>query len=237
MQLLPTIEQGFLGNLSADQQQVLDQVRKWLAREELDSAGRFDDVDLLRFCRARNFDSTQVQGMIRNYFEWRVREGIDTIHQFEYPELKAVLQHYTFGYHGVTRKGYPLVFDCCGTVNGTELWRATTKERMLRYQLKFLEEQHNFRFKACSASAGTRIQMMMSIYDFSEAGMSTTDYTMVDCYRQLGKICSDTYPETLYKIFCIKVPMAMRFVIGMVKGFVDEKTRRKFVVCGYDYMN
>jgi hypothetical protein len=46
---------GFMGDTSPQQEQVLAQFKDWVKANEFDPIGRFDDYDMLRFCRARKF--------------------------------------------------------------------------------------------------------------------------------------------------------------------------------------
>jgi len=54
---------GFMGDTSQQQDLVLKQFRDWVKQENYDPIGRFDDYDLLRFCRARKFVLADIQTM------------------------------------------------------------------------------------------------------------------------------------------------------------------------------
>ena len=46
---------GFMGDTSPEQDQCLTQFKEFVQATETNKEGRFDDYDLLRFCRARKF--------------------------------------------------------------------------------------------------------------------------------------------------------------------------------------
>jgi hypothetical protein len=50
-----------------------------------------------------------------------------------------------------------------------------------------------------------------------------------------AKVCQDYYPEILGVMYVLNMPWIVRGVWGIVKGFVDEKTRKKINLLGADY--
>jgi len=50
----------------------------------------YDDMYLLRFCRARKFDIKKVEEMFRNLIKWRTENKVDEIDSFEFDELEDV---------------------------------------------------------------------------------------------------------------------------------------------------
>ena len=42
---------------------------------------RFDEYDILRFCRARKFEVGKIRTMLENFAEWRTAENIDTLYE------------------------------------------------------------------------------------------------------------------------------------------------------------
>ena len=61
-------KKGFMGDLSTKQTQILAEVRQWVKDNNFDPLEKWDDYDITRFCRARNFILTDVKLMISNYF-------------------------------------------------------------------------------------------------------------------------------------------------------------------------
>lgn len=70
---------GEVGDLDAEQQKTLDQLKEWIVAENLASLDRWDDYDLTRFCRARKYDLEKVKVMFENMIKWRAEKGVDTI--------------------------------------------------------------------------------------------------------------------------------------------------------------
>ena len=61
---------------------------------------RFDETDILRFCRARSFDRKKTQEMLQSFAEWREKEQIDTLlENWDFPELAAIQAANPHGVH------------------------------------------------------------------------------------------------------------------------------------------
>lgn len=70
---------GFMGDTSPEQDLILKQFREWVKQENYDKIGRFDDYDLLRFCRARKFEMEKMKTMFQNFINWRRENDIDNV--------------------------------------------------------------------------------------------------------------------------------------------------------------
>mgnify|MGYP001074571604 CR=1 FL=1 len=67
--------------------------------------------------------------------------------------------------------------------------------------------------------------------------MSTTNRQIFDLMKMGATFGGDHYPETLGKVFVLNAPMVFGAVWAFIKGFMDEKTRRKFTILGGDYQS
>ena len=47
-----------------------------------------------------------------------------------------------------------------------------------------------------------------------------------------SKVGSDYYPEIMGQLFIVNAPMLFTGVWAVVKGFIDEKTRKKITILG-----
>lgn len=125
------VKSGFMGDTSPEQDAVLAQFKEWIAAMGYDlKALRFDDYDLLRFCRARKFVLADMQIMFQNYMDWRQKEEIDAIIEtFNFEERSLVQEKYPHGYHGIDKLGRPVYIERFGILNIEELFKVTTEER------------------------------------------------------------------------------------------------------------
>jgi hypothetical protein len=69
---------------------VLDQFKKWIADNKVTENPWLNDVQLLKFCRARNFEIEKIIEMFSNYMEYRKENDIDNICRVSlaHPELR-----------------------------------------------------------------------------------------------------------------------------------------------------
>jgi len=68
-----------MGDLSEEQQHMLEVFRKFLQDENLMNHPMIDDYYLLRFLRARKFDFEKTKLMYINHLEWRKENDVDNI--------------------------------------------------------------------------------------------------------------------------------------------------------------
>ena len=150
---------GFMGDTSPQQEQVLAQFKDWVKANEFDPIGRFDDYDMLRFCRARKFVLADIQLMFTNFINWRRENGVDTVlWDFDFTEREQVRDIYPQNYHGVDKQGRPIYIEVLGTLDVKKLFEVTTEARVLKNYAHSYELLMNLRYPACSELAGRRIQ-------------------------------------------------------------------------------
>lgn len=65
--------------MSEEQTEVLNQFKKYLADNNVTENPWLNDVQLLKFCRARSFDLQKIIAMFTAYMEYRTENKIDTI--------------------------------------------------------------------------------------------------------------------------------------------------------------
>jgi len=149
---------GFMGDTSPAQEQVLAQFKDWVKANEFDTIGRFDDYDMLRFCRARKFVLADMQLMFTNFINWRRENGVDNVMwDFDFTEREQVRDIYPQNYHGIDKQGRPIYIEILGGLDVKKLFGVTNKERVLKNYTQSYELLMNLRFPACSELAGRKI--------------------------------------------------------------------------------
>lgn len=115
-------------------------------------------------------------------------------------------------------------------VNLVDLFKITTEERMMKYYVKEYERLMKYRFPSCSKAAGHLIEQSLTILDMENIGVSILGGKV----KQFVKIASDIgqnyYPEMLGSMYLINTGFLFSAVWTLVKGFIDEKTRKKIHV-------
>ena len=124
---------GFMGDTNQQQDLVLKQFRDWVTQENYNPIGRFDDYDLLRFCRARKFVLADIQLMFQNFINWRRENDVDNVMwDFNFTEREQVRDIYPTNYHGIDKQGRPIYIEVLGGLDIKKLFAVTTEDRVLK---------------------------------------------------------------------------------------------------------
>jgi CRAL/TRIO domain len=91
------------------------------------------------------------------------------------------------------------------------------------------------RFPSCSAVAGTRIEQGFTILDLTGGTSKMLSKKVYSLIQAAAKIGSDYYPEIMGQCYIVNAPMIFTGVWAIVKGFLDEKTRKKITIHGSKY--
>ena len=91
------------------------------------------------------------------------------------------------------------------------------------------------RFPACSALAGQRIEQGLNILDLTGGSMKILSKKVYALIQLASKVGSDYYPEIMGQTFIVNAPMLFSGVWAVIKGFLDEKTRKKIQIKGGSY--
>ena len=229
----PTDQTGYTSNLTPEQKTSLEIFRQQLT--ELGYKDRLDDASLLRFLRARKFDTQKAIDMFVACEKWRNDFGVNTILQdFHYEEKPIVAKMYPTYYHKTDKDGRPVYFEELGKVDLVKMLKITTQERMLKNLVWEYEAMCQYRLPACSRKAGYLVETSCTVLDL--LGISVTSaYNVIGYVREASKIGQDYYPERMGKFYLINAPFGFSTAFKLFKPFLDPVTVSKIHILGYSY--
>ncbi|BFZ57733.1 cytosolic factor, phosphatidylinositol/phosphatidylcholine transfer protein [Savitreella phatthalungensis] len=234
-QTCPSAGSGYPGNLTADQQAKLAELRK-----ELENAGyteRIDDPSLLRFLRARKFDVALAKKMFVECEQWRKDFGVDELKKsFDFHEKKEISAFYPQYYHKTDRDGRPVYIEQLGGIDLHKMYKITTQDRMLQNLVVEYEKFTDDRLPACSRMKGELVETSCTIMDLKGVGLSSIKqvYSYVSAASVIGQ---NYYPERMGKFYLINAPWGFSTAFSIVKKLLDEVTARKIHILGSSYQS
>ncbi|AMD22489.1 HHL281Wp [Eremothecium sinecaudum] len=116
----------------------------------------------------------------------------------------------TWNLYGKLNKNRQLFKDS----NAFVQYRIGLMERGLQL-LDFLDDENSY---------------MTQVHDYSGVSLFTFDGNVRKCTKTVVEMFQSYYPELLYAKYFVAVPRVLSWVYDLVKTFVSEETRKKFVV-------
>lgn len=224
-------------NLTADQQSAYDKFRVHLADGKLLLEGHDDQWTLLRFLKARQWDVERAVQMYNTMTKWRKEHKPDELHRtYVFHELDTVFQHYPHFFHKTDKYGRPLYIELLGKTDPAKLLEVTTLERLLDYHICEWEELKARLLPACSTLRGRPIITKSVVLDLKGVSLKNFGSAAQRILKTIAHVDQDYYPEHLGQMFIINTPTVFRAIWAFVNPMLEERTRRKIVILGSDYL-
>mgnify|MGYP000564849358 CR=1 FL=1 len=99
------VQPGHLGDLTIEQEGVLERLREHMKQELGLTNPIFDDFYLLRFCRARKFVYEDVKLMFDRHIEWRNQNNVDNMANFNLNGMEKLFEYLPHNYYCVDKQG------------------------------------------------------------------------------------------------------------------------------------
>ncbi|CAG7784821.1 unnamed protein product [Allacma fusca] len=219
--------------LSDDQRKILEKFRD-SCLHDLDESRRNDDVFLLRWLIARDFDLDKARLLLTNAMKWRRDNRVDSLKNEVFPELYKT--KYPYSFYGHDKDGRPVLLFPWGLWNCREACESGDKENLVRYIDQIFEigmtRSNAARWKDCPSKSHSQIVVIADMQGFSYWQLAHKQ--TVEALLDLVKHYEDYYPETMYRAIIINAPWPFTVLFSMIKKLIDIKTLRKCCLYGGD---
>jgi hypothetical protein len=195
-----------------------------------------DDNYLVRFLRARKLDIKKTMEMFTTYVKWRKDEDIDNISSFDFKEENDVLSIYPRGLHKTDKFGRPVHYELLGTVDIEQLLKVSSLDRLLRFNVKKIDFLVNKIFPICSKAYGKNVSQFINILDLKGFSIRLMSKKVYDYIRVDSSNMQNGFPEVLGQLFVLNTGYVFTTCWALIKGFLDERTKKKVVFPGKNYL-
>lgn len=192
---------------------------------------------LLRFLRARKFNVSETLKMFKSYLEFHKNVDIDkSIINKDFSEkAKLLLKYYPRCYHKTDKQGRPIYIELISKVKFDEVFNYISEEDVLNVNIKEYENYINHKLTMCSKSAGIPIEQSLTLLCVKDVQVSYA----LKVKKFLGKLTHTSqnyYPELLGHLFILNSNSVFKTIWYIIKGFIDERTKKKITIEGSDYL-
>lgn len=197
----------------------------------------YQDTQLLRFLRARNFNVQAARTMYLKAEAWKKEIGLDKlVREFKFDERQDVA---AFGwcmyFHKVDNLGRPIFVQDLGNMDVTNVFKRTTPERVILNFAVTLELAVRHRYEACTVSSGRWVDDNFMVVNLAGLGLSTF-WTMKGQLQQLLHILDNNFPELSGRVQIINAPYMFSTIWSWIKGWLPVATAEKIDIAGADFL-
>ncbi|XP_025086727.1 SEC14-like protein 1 isoform X4 [Pomacea canaliculata] len=223
----------FLGHLTPVEESCLVQLRQWLKQTHKGKIPK--DAHILRFLRARDFSIEKAREMLVHSLAWRKLHNLDRLLEtYRSPEIME--KYYPGGWHFFDREGRPLYILRLGMMDVKGLMRSVGEEAILKHVLAHNEEGLRLAAEATN-KRGYPVSACTCIVDLDGLSMRHLWRPGIRALLRIIETVEANYPETMAQLLIVRAPRVFPVLWTLVSPFIDENTRRKFMIYGgKDYM-
>ncbi|KXZ42758.1 hypothetical protein GPECTOR_120g425 [Gonium pectorale] len=179
--------------------------------------------------------------MYKDMRAWRVENGVNGLFQSDpqglaYPNTQQLLQVYPHFYFNTDKYGRPVYIELLGRTDAAALFATISVEDLIRYHIWTWERYLRQYLPACSKAAGRHICTTTVIIDLAGLSLLNFNSATQKLLTAFSKIDQDYYPEHLGTMFVINTPLIFRGIWAAVQPLLQERTRKKIIILGTDYL-
>jgi len=187
-----------------------------------------NDAHLLRFLRARDFDVSKARDMVISSLLWRKQHNVDKILQ-EFQPPPILLQFFPGAWHHSDKQGRPVFVLRLGQMDVKGLLRSVGLESLVKLTLRVCE-QGLVKTAEATKTLGQPISTWTMLVDLEGLSMRHLWRPGVQALLRIIEIVEANYPETMGQVLIARAPRVFPVLWTLISQFIDENTRKKFMV-------
>lgn len=172
-----------------------------------------DDMQFVRYLRARDWDIDKAETMLRTTLEWRRHYKPEEI---KFDEVKEVAEYGALWVNGHDLEGNPVIVMKTGAYN------PFTPEQRLRY-LVYVMEQTFYG----SEEAVRNHEKATWLLDFAEFGRGRRSAGSRQVHKETQNVLQNHYPERLRRALLMEPPWYFFFAYMLISPFLTARTKAK----------
>ncbi|XP_012231463.1 SEC14-like protein 2 [Linepithema humile] len=187
-----------------------------------------DDHFLLRWLRARKWDPTAAEKMLRDSLQWRKQYDADNIS--EWNPHNGMLDYFPHGLSGFDKDGAPIIIVPFAGLDMHGALHVISQNDFIKYMIKFLDYYLNLA-REQSKIHGQVANQLTVVFDME--GFNLKQYLWKpagELVLALIQMYESNYPEILKVCFIINAPRVFAFAFSIVKKFMNEYTISKIQI-------
>lgn len=187
-----------------------------------------DDHFLLRWLRARKWDPTAAEKMLRDSLNWRKHWDADNLSDWDLPQ--SVKNYLPYGLCGFDKDGAPVIVIPFAGMDMYGMLHVVTQRDIVKVTVKILDQYLKLA-REQSKKHGQIANQLIVIFDME--GFNLKQYI----WRPAGELVLSliqmyeaNYPEILKTCFIINAPRVFAFAFSIAKKFLNEYTLSKIQI-------
>ncbi|CAL1684857.1 unnamed protein product [Lasius platythorax] len=187
-----------------------------------------DDHFLLRWLRARKWDPTAAEKMLRDSLDWRKQWDADNLSEWNLPEV--VKTYLPYGLSGFDKDGAPVIIVPFAGMDMYGMLHVITQKEFVKVTIKILDQYLKLA-REQSKKHGQIANQLIVIFDME--GFNLKQYL----WRPAGELVltliqmyEANYPEILKTCFIINAPRVFAFAFSITKKFMNDYTISKIQI-------
>ncbi|GAB5353210.1 hypothetical protein AAMO2058_000018200 [Amorphochlora amoebiformis] len=228
---------GYLNCLTDKQKQALKDIKIKITEEKIVLEGYFDpeaetqDLILLRFLRARNFEVKKAYKLLSDDIAWRKDKDVKSLKKKTEREVlgcdpKLMHTHLPVWHQGCDKQGRPVIYKIFGNFQIWEVTKHTSLEKLIDHHLWQMESYMDLT-RENSKKFRHIVETVTVVVDAKDWRLSLFTKEATKFLYRISKVDSDHFPERMGRLIVVNAPYLLSVAWKVIRGWLDPKTQKK----------